>query len=1527
MNFVYYTKQFARELALDGKKDAIEKKLQDIAKVSNVENLKSIDKYRKGILVLKFQRSNTCRIIIQPDTIQVEDRVVSVLFVRSFVEKRGFDYFWGSVIHPQLTSGEWLKQNPLPREDREACIREYIQQEAKEIQVRMELPPRLADWMASFKVSLDFQIYERESWVTFSNDRSPLGLHDQNINIFRETLKTIVGKTSNPDVLIETINSETYVKSAIDSRHNIGIIYSDFPDIEGKRVFVLQHGAHTKLQKDQWEKALIEAAGEEGRLTADLESISKDAFRAYPTWILNEVLWAAIQRHEGSHNLSLLPEQVHFLKGFKFPTYISGQAGSGKSTMLYYLFANAFFYQNSGELKGDIIFLTENDYLLERTKQSVVGLLTSNPEFDVRHDVQTLNQIRDNFQSFRDFLLGFLPEGEKESFDPNNYLDFPRFKTLYSKTFRMKRSAEEAWFVLTTYVLGYFEDQIIDTVEKYKDDKSGIPRDFRIIDDEDFKEIVSEALPLYNKLISEGYWDKIQLVRAIRSFYPNSLPKHYTVVFCDEAQDFSRIELRLIIQSSEYTNYDLSNAKQIPIVFAGDALQTVNPTGFSEDRLHQMYFEAFKEAGFHYDKKESTYIPKYNYRSVESIVRLANIVQNFRRESLKEDAFIKQTAKRIGALSQFPMLHDKAWLLKPENRVVYESKFKHKSFIVPVDLHEDSTFIGGEDLLVESLSGARFHDIKSSIDAKGAEYSQVVLYGFGDQYLDEFGQLSWHQVDNSFKRKFFFNKLYVAITRAQNELVIIDSADAIEKFWRQLLNIPNTITRWEVFEDVSEIMLINPESGLKDVQTSTPDEALSNAFLDMEQGIASKNRARLIVAKNVFLMLGRTTLASICDGHQHALNLQWKLAGDCFVKGDDLELASDAFFQGMHWNELKKETKSHPGNRAAARALIANLMNTGNWNSEEFTAAYAIRKELGEVLHQIDWYDQFTMVLIRFSNMIESREAKRELAYIIEGVTRNSDIDLLRILGQLYFDTKQFTHAIATWDKVLGNEKNPIFFPSYILASIEKAIDDRNVHDQLLWSGRRLRIETEVSELQKLSNTIIALEKDLGSKFDVFPTKSELYSTVYCALVVSDTIERLPEMAAIVERESLGETALDDLYTWLIHRSSDEKLAIFLKERWARQRWLLLCNKFGSSNEVDILTILNEEFASKVFPFEESNFPWTIDELIEIPEIPLSVQLTPPLHFQNLQVKGFKSFRNFSIANLGLFNLILGGNNSGKTSLLELLLFDPNPERCLYNLLYVAKLRENSLRLDHLDAFLPSIRNRDTDSRSIDFTIINGRRFWTFEIRNPHVGEIKIDHSQEESLVHYLTIDDKHGKQFTSSNSRERIRDLSNHKGISSIPFVPFGKGYSDGLSSAYYTNIWINRGLRQVFAEQMKLFIPQIVEINIDPDQELIMITEEVEGVERTSPLHEFGEGANKLFRILVQIFVAKDARLMIDEIDAGIHYSIFPKFWSVILQFAKRQNVQLFATTHNEECIRFFEEVLSEDTFEEYAYRQLCQ
>ena len=78
--------------------------------------------------------------------------------------------------------------------------------------------------------------------------------------------------------------------------------------------------------------------------------------------------------------------------------------------------------------------------------------------------------------------------------------------------------------------------------------------------------------------------------------------------------------------------------------------------------------------------------------------------------------------------------------------------------------------------------------------------------------------------------------------------------------------------------------------------------------------------------------------------------------------------------------------------------------------------------------------------------------------------------------------------------------------------------------------------------------------------------------------------------------------------------------------------------------------------------------------------------------------------------------------------------------------------------------------------------------------------------------------------------------------------------------------------------------------------------------------PLKHLGDGINRIFTIALALVNAKNKILLIDEIDLGLHHSVQKKLWEIIFKFSKELNVQVFATTHSQDCVEAFTNVLNE-------------
>lgn len=79
--------------------------------------------------------------------------------------------------------------------------------------------------------------------------------------------------------------------------------------------------------------------------------------------------------------------------------------------------------------------------------------------------------------------------------------------------------------------------------------------------------------------------------------------------------------------------------------------------------------------------------------------------------------------------------------------------------------------------------------------------------------------------------------------------------------------------------------------------------------------------------------------------------------------------------------------------------------------------------------------------------------------------------------------------------------------------------------------------------------------------------------------------------------------------------------------------------------------------------------------------------------------------------------------------------------------------------------------------------------------------------------------------------------------------------------------------------------------------------------------PLKSMGDGMNRILTIILALTNSENGYLLIDEFENGLHYTVQEDLWRMIFKLANELNVQVFATTHSNDCIRAFENVLNSE------------
>ncbi len=167
------------------------------------------------------------------------------------------------------------------------------------------------------------------------------------------------------------------------------------------------------------------------------------------------------------------------------------------------------------------------------------------------------------------------------------------------------------------------------------------------------------------------------------------------------------------------------------------------------------------------------------------------------------------------------------------------------------------------------------------------------------------------------------------------------------------------------------------------------------------------------------------------------------------------------------------------------------------------------------------------------------------------------------------------------------------------------------------------------------------------------------------------------------------------------------------------------------------------------------------------------------------------------------------------------------------------------------------------------------------------------------------------------------LGSASTHDDENYLPFIPFHTNTINDLADFYSRQFQNFKSKRSILLKSLRLFVNDIEDLEISTS--LITSTNSLiawrSNYDTPFLINLFGEGTIKTLRMLLEITVCKDRRLMVDEIDTGIHYTRLKDFWKIILSASIENNVQLFATTHSQECLVYFTQALQELKIESSA------
>lgn len=347
---------------------------------------------------------------------------------------------------------------------------------------------------------------------------------------------------------------------------------------------------------------------------------------------------------------------------------------------------------------------------------------------------------------------------------------------------------------------------------------------------------------------------------------------------------------------------------------------------------------------------------------------------------------------------------------------------------------------------------------------------------------------------------------------------------------------------------------------------------------------------------------------------------------------------------------------------------------------------------------------------------------------------------------------------------------------------------------------------------------------------------------------------------------------------------------------------------------------------------------------------------------QSLVIKNFRSLEDFEVSKLGRVNLIVGKNNSGKSSVLEALrIFAANGQRSLLEKIAYGHDEKFRFSESEFEEVLENLPFQD---------FFSGRRFPETDDTAIEIGELdniedrlRIEHGRfieqksviteidketrtqinrrrvlKSEILDSLVFDDTNqidalyiskGRNSVTSRLDERISRVRNSGDL--IGSVNCSVIPTQFVSIDELADEWDKIGLtndKQVVIEALRIIAPEFEELMFvktedsypDPRVGVRRSTFSRTAMVRMSnfarpvPLNSLGDGMLRILQLIIKIFSARGGFLLIDEFENGLHYSVQEKVWDLLFELALKLDIQVFATTHSWDCIESFAKVAAD-------------
>lgn len=321
------------------------------------------------------------------------------------------------------------------------------------------------------------------------------------------------------------------------------------------------------------------------------------------------------------------------------------------------------------------------------------------------------------------------------------------------------------------------------------------------------------------------------------------------------------------------------------------------------------------------------------------------------------------------------------------------------------------------------------------------------------------------------------------------------------------------------------------------------------------------------------------------------------------------------------------------------------------------------------------------------------------------------------------------------------------------------------------------------------------------------------------------------------------------------------------------------------------------------------------------------------IYLEEFKTKQFRGIKDLKISNLGNINIIVGDNNSGKTSVLEAMMLLRNTYE-FSNVLNIIRLRENGFyspfRMNSYDNFLYMF-NPEAEEKRIEVEgVVTGKLvgvslYGTVETVLVDIGELRDRNRRVPGLLEEQRVvyEENETSEFQGILESHVEKEVVYEEKIAFNPFTRLSGikvskpeniemiyvSPTDHTNGNVFSRIIKNDDYKEIVLHVIQIFDKDIEDIlylkNEQTSRPIECIKHKRLGV---MPLATYGDGIKKVLLLANSIARAAGGILLVDEIETAIHSRHYDDIFKFVIKACQQFDIQLFATTHSIEAVDGF-------------------